>query len=78
MAGSSKNKIVALRILEILTRYSDDSHELNAAQIIDYLADIYDLSVERKAVYRDIAALEECGYDIIKKRQRLFFGSASV
>ena len=75
MAGSSKNKIVALRILEILTRYSDDSHELNAAQIIDYLADIYDLSVERKAVYRDIAALEECGYDIIKNGKGYFLGA---
>jgi predicted DNA-binding transcriptional regulator YafY len=75
MAGSSKNKIVALRILEILTRYSDDSHELNAAQIIDYLADAYDLSVERKAVYRDIAALEECGYDIIKNGRGYFLGA---
>jgi predicted DNA-binding transcriptional regulator YafY len=75
MAGSSKNKIVALRILEVLTRYSDESHELNAAQIIGYLEDVYDLKVERKAVYRDIAALEECGYDIIKNGRGYFLGA---
>lgn len=75
MAGSSKNKIVALRILEILTRYSDESHELSAAKIIEYLAERYDLSVERKAVYRDIAALEECGYDIIKNGKGYFLGA---
>ena len=75
MAGSSKNKIVALRILETLTKYSDESHELSAARIIEYLAELYDLSVERKAVYRDIAALEECGYDIIKNGKGYFLGA---
>ncbi len=75
MAESSKNKIVALRILEVLTKYSDDLHELSAAKIIEYLSDLYSLKVERKAVYRDIAALEECGYDIIKNGRGYFLGA---
>jgi len=75
MAGSSKNKIVALRILEILTKYSDETHELSAAKIIEHLSELYNLSVERKAVYRDISALEECGYDIIKNGKGYFLGA---
>lgn len=75
MAESSKNKIVALRILEVLTKYSDETHELTAAKIIEYLYEKFDLSVERKAVYRDIAALEECGYDIIKNGRGYFLGA---
>ena len=75
MAESSKNKLVALRILEVLTKYSDESHELSASKIIEYLSEKYDLSVERKAVYRDIAALEECGYDIIKGGRGYFLGA---
>ena len=75
MAESSKNKIVALRILEILTLYSDENHELSAAKIIKYLNDLYDLKAERKAVYRDVAALEECGYDIIKNSRGYFLGA---
>ena len=49
MAGSSKNKIVALRILEVLTKYSDESHEISAAKIIEYLSDLHDLKVESKS-----------------------------
>ncbi len=75
MAQTSKNKLVALRILEILTKYSDEAHEISAAKIIEYLQDKYELKVERKAVYRDIAALEECGYDIIKNGRGYFLGA---
>lgn len=74
MAFTSKNKIVSLRILEILSKYSDEKHPISATKIIDYLSE-YDLEVERKSIYRNIAALEQSGYDIIHDSKGYFLGS---
>ena len=56
-------KIRLLRILEIL-RETDEDHPYTAQQIIAQLA-LYGMAAERKAVLRNIAALQECGYDIL-------------
>ncbi len=56
-------KIRLLRILEIL-RATDEDHPYTANQIIGQLA-LYGIAAERKSVLRDIAALQECGYDIL-------------
>jgi predicted DNA-binding transcriptional regulator YafY len=73
MASVSKNKIVAFKVLEILYKYSDENHPLSATQIIEKLKD-YNLLAERKAIYRDISALEECGYDIIREKKGFILG----
>ncbi|MBQ6847677.1 MAG: WYL domain-containing protein [Clostridia bacterium] len=52
-------------MFDILTKYSDEEHPLNAAEIVRYLEE-KGISAERKSVYDDIAALEYYGCDIIK------------
>lgn len=65
MARSGGQKLKILYILEILKKYSDEEHPINAAEIAEKLED-YCIFAERKSIYGDIAALEEYGYDIIK------------
>ena len=65
MAARSGQKIKLLCMLDILRRYSDEEHPLNAAQICDYLQ-ARGISAERKAVYSDLGALGDYGYDIVK------------
>ncbi len=59
---SSKRKLLA--VIEILNKYSDEEHPLNAGNIIERLNSEYGISAERKSLYRDIAVLRECGIDI--------------
>ena len=56
-------KIKLLRVLEIL-RETDEDHPYTANEIIAKLK-LYGLDAERKAVLRDIAALQDYGYDIV-------------
>ena len=65
MAKKSNQKLKTLYVLDILKKYSDEEHPLNAADIIKYLEEKGVLA-ERKSVYDDIAALEYYGADIIK------------
>lgn len=63
-----KSRIVfVLRYLETL---SDENHPLNAADILNLLSK-EGIFAERKAVYSDIEALREMGYDIIRKGGKL-------
>lgn len=73
MAVSSKNKIIALRVLEILSKYSDEMHPISAQKIIEYLNG-YDLDVERKTIYRNVTTLQACGYDVIRNQKGYFLG----
>ena len=56
-------KIKLLRILDIL-KETDEDHPCTAKQIIERLS-MDGLEAERKSVLRDVAALQEYGYDII-------------
>lgn len=56
-------KIKLLRILDIL-RETDEEHPITANNIIKELR-LYGLQAERKSVLRDIAALQDYGYDIL-------------
>ncbi len=60
-------KLKILYIVDILRKYSDEEHPLNASEICGYLAD-YNIKAERKAIYDDIENLIFYGYDIIKTR----------
>ncbi len=57
-------KLALLRILEILQRYSDEEHHLKQEDIIEYLERDYALSLERKAVARNLSLLKESGIEI--------------
>jgi predicted DNA-binding transcriptional regulator YafY len=54
-----------LRILEILTEYSDGAHKLRQGEIISLLNVLYGIECERKAVARNIEFLQQAGYDIV-------------
>ena len=65
MARQSNQKLKLIYVLDILKKYSDEEHPLNATEIAERL-DKVGVSAERKAVYDDIACLEAYGCDIIK------------
>ncbi len=67
MAQRTGQKVKLLYIADILKKYSDEDHPLNATEICDRLSRI-GVTAERKAVYDDIEQLIGYGYDIIKTR----------
>ena len=67
MAVRRGQKIKLLCILDILKKYSDEEHPVNAALICNEL-DKLGVSAERKAIYDDIEQLTDYGFDIIKTR----------
>lgn len=59
---SSKATIICL--YEILKKYSDENHILSADEIRRKLKLIYDVDMERRAIYRNIEALKDMGIEI--------------
>ena len=57
-------KFLIIYILEILKKYTDENHRLSQKEIIDILKKDYDMTVERKAIRRNIINLIELGYNI--------------
>lgn len=54
-----------LKVLMILRTKSDKEHPISATDILEELAK-YSIEAERKSIYKDIEALCEAGYDVIK------------
>lgn len=54
MDNFEPKKLLILRILEILTEYSDGNHKLRQVDIISLLKHLYGIECERKAVARNI------------------------
>lgn len=48
----------------ILKKFSDEEHILSANRITELLLEHYDISMDRRAVYRNIQALQSIGIDI--------------
>lgn len=65
MENYEPKKLLILRILDILTEYSDCEHKLRQNDIISLLRRQYGIECERKAVARNIEFLEQAGYDIV-------------
>ena len=65
MARSSNQKLKLIYILDILKKYSDEDHPLNAVDIAEHLSRV-GINAERKAIYNDIECLEDYGCDIIR------------
>lgn len=61
MANSSKMKL--LRVLDIL-KETDEAHPYTANRIVHQLS-LYGIEAEKKSVLRDIATLQDYGYDIL-------------
>ena len=57
-------KATALCIYEILKNYSDETHIISAEKIREKLKVIYDVDMERRAIYRNIEALRSMGIEI--------------
>lgn len=64
MDNTENKKLALIRILQILFRYSDSEHMLVYSDIRALLQSEYGLTVERKAVGRNISLLKEAGFDI--------------
>lgn len=57
-------KATILCIYEILKRYTDENHILSTEKIREKLKKVYDIDMERRAVYRNIDALRSMGVEI--------------
>ena len=57
-------KATILCIYEILKTYSDENHILFAEKIREKLKKLYDIDMERRAIYRNIDALRSIGIEI--------------
>ena len=58
-----KNMLI-INILEILRKHSDADHRLNQKDIIDLLFSEYEMTVDRKAVKRNLMNLLDFGYEL--------------
>jgi predicted DNA-binding transcriptional regulator YafY len=65
MDSLEPKKLALLRILQILQEYSDSDHLLTQDDIVSLLRQNYGLTIERKAVGRNLSLLKEAGYEII-------------
>ena len=68
LIGKEKNKLKIIYLLDIM-RKTDERHPINSTEIIQELGK-YGISAERKAIGRDIHALQDAGYEIIMAENR--------
>ena len=59
---NSKTSIMCIYF--ILKKYSDENHILSTNRILDILLEDYNINMDRRAVYRNIQALQSIGVDI--------------
>lgn len=65
MNTAQPKKLIIMDILEILRKYTDENHRLSQKEIADLLLRDYGMSVNRKAVKRNIMDLIDFGYEIV-------------
>lgn len=58
------SKATILCVYDILKTYSDEEHILSAEKIREKLKTVYDVDMERRAIYRNIDALRSMGVEI--------------
>ena len=64
MHSLENKKLALLRIYQILYKYSDEKHPLKQEDLIRILDDEYGITLERKAVSRNLALLKDAGFEI--------------
>ncbi len=57
---TENQKLKIIYLMEILSKYTDEEHLLNANEIIEKLK-VYGINAERKSIYSDISLLSESG-----------------
>ncbi|HEX3038383.1 MAG TPA: WYL domain-containing transcriptional regulator [Oscillospiraceae bacterium] len=67
MPNVEKSKQKLLILLNILMKYTDESHPLTAEELCEQLMK-KGVPTERKSIYRSISALMDCGFEIISTR----------
>lgn len=72
MENIEPKKLLILRILEILTEYSDAEHRLHQNDVINLLRIVYGIECERKAVARNVEYLVQAGYDIVNDKTGMY------
>lgn len=75
MDSFEPKKLALIRILHILERYTDSSHPMTHDEIINKLYNLYGISVERKAIGRNISLLQDAGYDIETTKKGSYLNS---
>lgn len=65
--NKNKRKIKILYLLDILQRKTDETAGLTITEIFDELY-LRGITAERKAIYSDIAALKEAGFQVEKRK----------
>ncbi|MFI3313282.1 MAG: WYL domain-containing protein [Eubacteriales bacterium] len=73
MAKSENQKLKLLVLKDYLERHSDEEHPVTVGEIIYHLQ-TWDISAERKSIYRDLACLTDYGMDIISAGGKYFLG----
>lgn len=73
MDSFEPKKLALLRILQILEKYSDSEHPLTQKEIAKYLEDDYGITIERKAVSRNLTLLKDAGYEIGTTKREGFY-----
>ena len=75
MGKEEIKKVVILRILEILAKYSGEDKPLTQGEIVSLLEEKYGLISERKAVGRSIECLRSVGYRVEKTTTGVYLSS---
>ena len=75
MDSLAPKKLALIRILQILKTYTDCDHPLTHDEIVKKLDYLYNITVERKAIGRNIMLLQEAGYDIETTKKGSYLNS---
>ena len=75
MDSFEPKKLALIRILQILECYTDSEHPLKHEEIVKKLENDYGITVERKAIGRNISLLQEAGYDIETTKKGSYLNS---
>ena len=67
MALKNWQKIKMVKLVELLRQESDEQHPLTTEQICAYMMK-YDIPCERRVVSRDVATLNEMGFEILETK----------
>ena len=74
MPKSEHTKEKLLALMNILRRETDEEHHLTAQALLELLSQ-RGFSAERKSLYRDIAVLQENGWDILRDKAGYYLAS---
>ena len=62
------NKIKLVKIWDIISQETDEEHPIGTNELLDRLSE-FGLEMDRRTLYQDIQALNDCGYEIMCRRR---------